>query len=72
MNSPAACPQELVHHAGGSTDFQRLATRLARERLACAWPVLAAKQPRPADNTLLVPFLKSHISCLPCKLTCHS
>ena len=48
--------QELVHHAGGSADFQRLATRLARERLACAWPVLAAKQPRPADNTLSVPF----------------
>ena len=42
----AAYPQELVHHAGGSTEFQRLATRLACKRLACAWPVLAAKQPR--------------------------
>ena len=46
--------QELVHHTGGSGDFQRMATRLSRERLACAWPVMAAKEANPANNSLMV------------------
>lgn len=58
-----------MHHTGGTADFHRLATRLSRERLACAWPAVAAKEVRPDDDTLMMMgSTPATIACLAAQL----
>ena len=58
------CSQELVHHAGGSNDYQRLATRLALERLACVWTAVADKVAGPDDFLHDISATPATIACL--------
>ena len=56
--------QELVHHAGSNNDYQRLATRLAVERLACAWPAVADRVASRDPSMLDVSATPATIACL--------
>ncbi|BDA48962.1 hypothetical protein COCOBI_13-0720 [Coccomyxa sp. Obi] len=59
---------ELVHHAGNNAEYQRLATRLAIERLACAWPAVADMAPRPDGTLLAISATPAIIACLAAQL----
>lgn len=59
--------QEMLHHCGATADYHRLASRLSRERLACAWPYVAtrARSEVGADGSLtLLSATPATIACL--------
>ncbi|CAL8463840.1 g3374 [Coccomyxa elongata] len=59
---------ELVHHAGSNNEYQRLATRLAIERLACAWRGVADMALRPDGTLVVVNATPAIIACLAAQL----
>jgi hypothetical protein len=63
-----SCPlQELLHHCGARADFHRLASRLSRERLACAWPYTACRaqsEVGPDGSLTLMSATPATIACL--------
>lgn len=60
--------QELLHHAGSNDNYQRLATRLAIERLACAWPAVAKMVPRRDGSLVAVNATPAVVACLAARL----
>ena len=60
-------PQELLHHCSARADFHRLAARLSRERLACAWPYTASRartEVGPDGSLTLLAATPATIACL--------